>query len=324
MISSTLINRPYMYIKRHLTLVLFTGLLQACGGEAQMDAAAPSSATLKEPVIHSEYVYFLGSSTIFNMQNAISTWKENYQLETVNHAKGGELIDSMCIRMGALPALAKFQSPQINTETKNYFEQDWPKDPKMKTFTATIEGVEGDVGIDNTGYYFIPNKSFSLDSNLYHQIHAKTHFEKNSVFVVNLGKNNLLGDSTTYGQPPYILSRSNECIKWIKEHVTDRVVVMGHFTSKAPSASLIGNVISSNSSLKNAYGSNYFDLKGYVESDEIWKDSGITPTQLDRDAINKSYLAPSLAADSVHLNSNAAATSVEKIYKFIQNKQWVK
>ncbi|MBU3845752.1 MAG: hypothetical protein H9855_02015, partial [Candidatus Acinetobacter avistercoris] len=323
-----------MNLKEILTICTISTILFGCGGGNSTETIniinPPSPPqTPSVPIIpstpnsYSTHVYFLGSSTVAGMQESISKWENNYNLHTENYAKGGELIDSMCIRIGALPALVKFNQKNISTGIKNYFKQDWVKDTSMKTFTVKISDVEGSIGVDTSGYFFIPNESFSVNEQTYYPIQVQNNFEKNSIFIVNLGKNNLLGGTNDYNEATYVLSKSRQCIDWINENITDRIIVMGHFTTVSPTNSIIERVDFINNSLKNNYLYNFFDFKAYIDSNDIWQDTGIRATALDIEAKKINAIPPSLSADSLHLNSKASSASVNKIYELIKSKQWV-
>lgn len=311
-------------IKKLLITSLSLCVLHGCKSSDSSDSPETTAPNETINTSLSNHVYFIGSSTIENLQPVLLDWYEKYGLETTNLGKGGELIDSMCIRVGALPAHAKFLTVQILKNNKNYFEADWTLDYSLKPFQARINDIKGTLGVDSKGYYFIPNDNFSIETNAYTPIYSNFKFDKNSVIVVNLGKNNLLSESKSYSTPEYVNEKSNQCIEWLNEYVSKRIVIIGHFTSTTPPINLNKNVDQINNELNNNYQSNFFDLKNYLQSKEIWQDTNISPTTLDLQSQTSGALPINLSSDNIHLNQESNKAVSYKLYKFIKNKNWVK
>lgn len=277
----------------------------------------------KTPIMKSDTVYFLGSSTIEYFDAQLQFWPQNYHLNTINLGKGGELIDSMCIRIGAIPVHAQFFKNEIKSNTKNYFKADWMTDHALKTFDAKIANIEGKIGIDSNGYYFETSDTTNVDINEKYKIYSLQKFVQNSVFIVNLGKNNLLNQSNGSVSYSYVFERSKQCTEWINKNTTSRILVIGHFSAVNSDENLLMNVNYLNQELSNYYADKFFDLNQYLSSKNIWQDINLQPQISDLDAQRINMLAPSLASDPIHLNKSTNKAIVNKIYEKIAEKNWV-
>lgn len=301
-----------------ILITLLTLNLTACKGESNQ-----SSTERPIPEVYNNTIYFLGSSTVENFGPSLAMWSTQYQLNTINLGKGGEVIDSMCIRIGALPAHAKFSNSELKPNVKNYFTADWGYDPSLKPFKAKISNVEGTIAVDSQGYYFESSQNIYIDSNQNFEITNLQEFVRNSVFVVNLGKNNLLKNTHGSESYKYVYDKSKECINWIKDNITPRIIILGHFSAVNSNENLLMNVTHLNQELAQSYPNNYFDLNQYLTNQEIWQDVNITPLPIDTDAQKLNTLAPSLTADSIHLNESTNVAVTNKLYESLKIKKWI-
>jgi hypothetical protein len=304
-------------LNKIIVLLSLTITLQACGNESSSADQGMS------PLPHEKRdIYVLGSSTFEAMNNAltIAASRNNYNL--INYAKGGEYLYSMCLRVGAFPGTVKFKDSQLTLNTKNYFDADWPMDHALKTFDVKIDENQGQIGVDGNGYYFIPQllTEKNIDKNTYYPVYSLFPKVKNdSIFIVNLGKNNLLSGDQILGNPQYVIDKSNQCINWIDENLTHNILVVGFFTSTQPSQNLIDKVNFVNSSLLKTYSSHYFDLKKYIESNEIWKDTAISPTSDDIKNQKNQIVPLSLSKDSIHVNEKTNVAISNQLITLISN-----
>lgn len=294
--------------------------LSGCGSESSStDAGTP-------PLPHEKReIFVLGSSTMESMNSALTTAAIQKNFNLNNYAKSSEYLYSMCLRIGAFPGTVKFKDSQLLLNTKNYFEADWPMDHALKTFNAKINENEGQIGVDENGYYFTPQLLIekNIDKNTNYPIYSLFPKIKNdSIFIVNLGKNNLLSGDQVLGNPQYVIDKSNQCIGWIDENLTHNIVVVGFFTTTQPSQSLIEKVNLVNSTLSRTYSNHYFDLKEYIESQEIWKDTSISPTNNDLKNQKNQYLPQSLAKNSLHVNEKTNIAISNKIINLISDNKF--
>ena len=76
--------------------------------------------------------------------------------------------------------------------------------------------------------------------------------------------------------------------------------------------------------LRTLYPAHFCDLQGYLLSERVWTDTGITPTQADLDAQDSGMSPPSLFDDVTHYSrTTAQAIAQHLIGPFLQQKGWV-
>ncbi|AMW77758.1 hypothetical protein AMD27_01855 [Acinetobacter sp. TGL-Y2] len=275
------------------------------------------------PIVRSNTIYFLGSSTIEYFTPSLKMWPEKYQLNTINLGKGGELIDTMCIRIGALPAHATFSKNKIKINEKNYFKADWGIDNSLKPFEARIVDIDGIIGVDTEGYYFESQQEAYIDINQAYPIKSLQKLIPDSIFILNLGKNNLLNLSHGQDSYNYVFDKTKQCAEWINKNITSRTIVVGHFTAVNANDDLSSNIQALNKDLKLYYSSNFFDLNYLLSDRNIWQNLQITPTTSDYEAQVKGDLAVSLSSDSIHLNNKTNQFITDQIYKTMIEKKWI-
>ncbi|PJF04000.1 hypothetical protein CVD08_06985 [Acinetobacter seifertii] len=304
-------------LNKIIVLLSLTIALQACGNESSSADQGTS------PLPHEKRdIYVLGSSTFDNMNSALSTVASQNNYNLINYARGGEYLYSMCLRIGAFPGTVKFKDSQLSQNSKNYFDADWPMDHALKTFDVKINENQGQIGVDENGYYFISQNLIqkNIDKNTNYPVYSSfPKVKKDSIFIVNLGKNNLLSGDQVIGTSQYVTNKSNQCINWIDENLTHNILAVGFFTSTQPSQNLLEKVTLVNNSLLKTYSNHYFDLKGYIESEEIWTDTGILPTLNDKKNQENQLVPLSLSKDSIHVNEKTNVAISTKLISLISN-----
>ncbi|OUY07530.1 hypothetical protein CAP51_07210 [Acinetobacter populi] len=273
-------------------------MLQACGGGGEIQSS---------PIVLNNNidVYILGSSTLENMIPALESTAKTYNYNIHNYAKGGEQLYTMCLRIGAFPGTVKFSNNNLSSSTKNYFIADWPLDYSLKTFDAEVNNIKGQVGADKNGYYFQFNtpSSILVDTNINYPVHSSIPTtSNNAIFIVNLGKNNFYQSNPEINTSEYIISESKKCINWISENLTNKILVVGFFSTTQANDSLINKVNTVNSSLSDTYKNAFYDIEKYIESDQVWSDTKIKPTNNDLSNQKNHILPSSLAKDALHVN----------------------
>ena len=265
-------------------------------------------------------IYLLGSSTLENMSSSMKEIgdEENYNVE--NLAKGGEKIYSTCIRIGALSGTVKFLNTTLVSNSKNYFIADWPIDQNLKSFETSILNIKGNISIDEKGYYFkFSNvKDTNIENMVYYPIKTEiNNFEKNSFFIVNLGKNNLYSSDTGINTTNYIIDKNKECISYIQENYSKKIIVLGFFTTTNANADLINKVNELNLFWKSNY-DYFYDVKNYIESNQVWLDTNISPNNNDYTSQKDQKLPMSLSQDVLHVNDKLNYSISKNIFKIIK------
>ncbi len=94
---------------------------------------------------------------------------------------------------------------------------------------------------------------------------------------------------------------------------------MGFFTTTQPSQGLIDKVNFVNNSLSKTYLNHYFDLKKYIENEEVWKDTNIAPSSNDIKNQKNQYVPLSLSKDMYHVNEKTNVAISNKLINLISN-----
>lgn len=110
----------------------------------------------------------------------------------------------------------------------------------------------------------------------------------------------------------------NNVVKTFK-HLTalaKRCLVIGIFNDSSYSNPVWKTRLESlNNRMRGYFGDLYCDTQDYICSEQIWSDTGITPTASDLAMQAQGYKATSLSADAAHLNSVANNAVVQNVIK---------
>lgn len=105
-----------------------------------------------------------------------------------------------------------------------------------------------------------------------------------------------------------------------------RIIVLTHFNNTGTAGSAQAEKVAQmNAFIRATYGVLVFDLVEYLCSQEIWPDTGLTPTATDLQNQAGGCLAPSLSRDNfAHMNSKARAAVTQKIKQKLIGMGWIK
>lgn len=267
-------------------------------------------------------LYIVGSSTMELMNDEFIRQSKGYNIRVLNFAHSGEKIYTNCLRIGALPGNVRFNSHILETGTNNYLTSDWPIDLAMHPFEVSINNINGSLGIDDKGYYFKPTSEYQikhLDLDVYYPIISKIKVEEDGIFILNLGKNDLLSNNDNEN----LYSHLRSCINFIQENYSDKVYLINHFSTTDANKDLISNIEKSNVYMYHILPTQYLDLNKYIASKNIWTDSKIKPSQQDLENQINFKLPPSLSRDNIHLNNQTNTVIVNKIYEDLIKFKWI-
>lgn len=110
---------------------------------------------------------------------------------------------------------------------------------------------------------------------------------------------------------------------WMSPFVK-RIVVINHFGhSGNPDPSHTAKIKQLNAYIARRYPTQYFDLLAYLSSQQVWVDTGITPTAADRKDQADGCLPASLSRDGMaHMNAATRAAAANKLRSFIASLNW--
>ncbi|MEE9887829.1 hypothetical protein IV507_18540 [Acinetobacter nosocomialis] len=270
-----------------------------------------------------------GSSTIeFSHDQWLSTANSLGISDVFLGGKGGEAAEEICARQGSVPAKIKIPSGTLLGTIANqpvnvtnfYINSNF-----LKPFSGTLNGVRGTLSYNTnspTTYYFTrtqagsdiavnPDKEFEFipDSLSY----------RNSVCLINIGKNNLTNGDARYNSPEYVFEYTKKAYEFMKPYYKF-VLVLGHFVDSWGPEEAKQRVLTCNQMLKEEYGELYYDLQSYLMSSEVWVDTGITPSQTDLNMQADNRKPESLSTDGAHMNTAANIQVAKKVKEmFILN-----
>lgn len=239
-----------------------------------------------------------------------------------NGAKAGETSRDTSGRLGSVPMLITVPSGsipagagQIQVTCSNV-----AKNSMLRPFTGTLAGVYGTMSSDGTNFYFNRKEAGSAAS-----VNPGTPLipdvgptYRDGVALLWMGKNDLPGTDTVAD----IAKRTDLSFDYFIPYVK-RILVFGHFANPSwKDGPLVDRVLQINALHAARYSSNYVDTLSYLESSQVWADTGITPTADDLSAQQGHCLAPSLTDDGVHFNEKLNVAFTEFVKQKIKKLGW--
>lgn len=266
-------------------------------------------------------LYVVGSSTMELMYDNLASQSTTHNIKLINFAQSGEKIYTNCLRLGALPGNVKFSNNLSEIDRNYHVDTDWPIDLAMRPFEVTINNIKGSLNVNNQGYYFKPHPDYqtlNLEVDIFYPISSNFKPESNSIFILNLGKNDLL--SSNHSE---INKEFKSCVDFIYKNYSSKIYLINHFSATDANDNLINSIKIFNTYIKSISPSKLLDLNSYLLSLDIWKDSNITPTKQDLENQKKLKLPPSLSRDSIHLNNETNNIIAHKIYEDLTKFKWI-
>ena len=244
-----------------------------------------------------------GSSTPAGLSSYIADAFADAPVAVNNMAKGGEMAQHSAARMGAILAVvAPITIPASGSVPLTFVDFAPPSvDYVMRSFTATIGGVEGMVDTTGNNPTFTrtapgdaitltgPTEVIPLDGP-----QAREH-----VTLLGVGKNNL-----TSPQADLVINYTDAMVNYLTPKYP-RFLILGHHHNRGleQDADIRSRVDQVNQHGRDTYGPLYFDtIAAYTDLDR-WAAAGITPTQADLDDLALGNKPPSLSHDTSHFNA---------------------
>lgn len=266
-------------------------------------------------------ITFHGSSTMRFMQQELFGKLSNRfpaikSPVYTNNNSGGYLSD-ITTEVGANNGYLTF------TDNKIYANGDSPVTsdirfgiPTSYNISVTLSnGIKGDLF---KGKFVAKNLDSDLDVPDEMQIRFEADYTKYAKYpsVINVGKNNI-------GNTQSVVEATIAIVDFLDARNGGRTVVMGHTTNRDWEEEWrIDNVKAANNHLKALYLKRFFDLFGYIFSEEIWVDAGVEKTPEDILAIEAETLPPTFTDDGGHLNALGNRVVTSKLVDFIDNLGW--
>ena len=189
----------------------------------------------------------------------------------------------------------------------------------LKSFSGTAEGVMGTLSWSSTTLRFTRAAAGSEVS-----VAGSVDFiptlpasYRDGVVILWMYKNDIKYDEVANPEVNEDVIFNN-VVKTFK-HLTalaKRCLVLGVFNDSSYSNPMWKTRLESlNNRMRGYFGDLYCDTQDYICSEQIWSDTGITPTASDLAMQAQGYKATSLSADAAHLNSVANNAVIRNIIK---------
>lgn len=234
---------------------------------------------------------------------------QGWPTEVIGQGKAGEQSQQIFARMGSAPAKLTFPSNTIPASGSVAVTTDIPG-YQLKTFTGTINGVAGELSYADGAFTFTRTTAGQATASP-----AASEFiptigpqYRDAVNLIWAGKN----DPATDWQGT--IARTDDAFNWLAPLVR-RSLILGHFVDRDDTvgSATYNKVRDVNAAHKARYGVLFVDIQAYLASEQLWADTGITPTSEDLSAQTNLIKPPSVSADSGHLN----AAGYQGVCKFI-------
>ncbi|MFW2123374.1 hypothetical protein ACG94O_10415 [Acinetobacter ursingii] len=303
-----------MFFFRYLYVFFFCLAVSGCGGASDQSNSNNSNVVDNRPIVLS-----FGSSTFEYMNKDLETNLKDLGYNYISDSIGGQIIETMQAHEGSNPIRISFN--ETNLQLGNTYNINWNQEFNIGhlkangKFNVTLEnGLKGELDlnrnlfkVDNnntTTLLNIKNNSLLVDFNY-------SNYIKNSIVVINIGKNNL---SNRYSAEQ-ILNGIKMMTDYLEKNKNYNYIVVGFFVDTD------GNnkeqIIKTNNLLSQQYGNKFFNVEDYISSQSIWADVNIRPNNQDLESQENKNLPVSLSRNNGHLNNIAGKALSIKIAKKI-------
>lgn len=301
-----------MLFLRYLYIFFFGLVLVGCGGSSTQNNSNDSNIINNKPIVLS-----FGSSTFEYMNKDLEVSLRNFGYNYISDSIGGQIIETMQAHEGSNPIRINFN--EINLKPNNTYNISWNQEyilGNLKAngkFNVTLEnGLDGELDLNQNRFKVNTsnnNNSLNIKSN---NILADFHFNnyiKNSIIVINIGKNNL---SNGYSAEQ-VLTGIKNMTDYLEKNKNYKYIVVGFFIDT--NGSNKDQITKANGILSQQYASKFFNLEEYISSNSIWADVNIQPNSQDLENQKNHFLPASLSRNSGHLNEIAGKALSQKIAK---------
>ncbi|WP_294928149.1 hypothetical protein, partial [uncultured Paracoccus sp.] len=255
-----------------------------------------------------------GASSMLFMRFALQDMADDLGAAYYSGGDGGTTADLSLARMGARPARLSFPGGVIPASGMTNVSCSLRYHTSIDPYPGVVAGVEGILSAPAGGSFVferrIPGAAVPVVPDSPFVSTGGAPFS-DGLHIINMGKNDLVsGDGAGLNDPARVMALTREAVDWIPT-LNRRSLLLNHYVNRdvAPAAPERQRIADYNDMLAAAYGGIVIDVQSYLLGDDVWTDTGITPTQADLDAQQIGNLPPSLARDAVHLN-DAANTAI--------------
>lgn len=302
---------------------------------------APPSAPKEPPAVQKAVgIITFGDSTMSLIDEPLQ--KAMAPLSVDRRAVGGTLVQHAMMEAGALDIGITFSESTVpayvNNNTTVPAALSYPGETiNINGFAFTLEGAGANtfhlLG-QTASVKVLPNRNNKTPTEVetgkrYALLPVKGRLNTPAPVVVATCKNNLNGAPEVRTAPvlEFCKAQTRALCDWLNNFSNNRVVLCTQWKDnnaayRAPNKARM--MQDYNDFLRQEYGTHLFDLEEYVMSESIWTDSGIEPSEEDREAQKQRLLPMGLSRDSgAHLKPEANAAAARKLQAHLIGLGWI-
>lgn len=302
-------------IKYFVNIFLITIFLTGCGGGNNENN---STAVITKPITNdTKTVVSFGSSTLEYMKDDLTRDLNQLDYTYVSDSIGGQIVETMQAHQGSNKIYINFEN-NTTLNLNQVYPIKWNQEINFGNrkvfgeFDVAIENAQGKINLDKNTFLVKEIKNNSILKNTNYELDFNySKYIKNSIFIINVGKNNL---SSGYSSKQ-IFNSIKLMTDYLDQNSNQKYIIIGYFVDT--NGFYNDEISKTNELLRNQYQNKYFDLQDYLSSTYVWSDTNIQPTNQDLINQNKRILPVSLSRNSGHLNEVTGKIISLKISKKI-------
>lgn len=284
-----------------------------------IDSEAQRIRTLEAPRVLTDMsrVSLWGASDMRDLDQFVKAWAEGEGADYFGGWNGGATLDSIWGEQGSRPMIVRFPSDTVpatgtanvtwTNGTQRNAIRPRPVLIKGTTIEGTIEGAGGQMRFTRTGVIAGQSQAVTVPTPV-ELVSVNGVKQKHSFQIWNVGRNDLaLGDVVDACMEAYRSAYAQ------LDTLDRRVIFVTPYTQQNYPATVIDRVQRLTNDMLSEWRSLVIDQMAYATSQQVWTDTGITPTQADLDAQAAYAMAPSLMKDPAHVNDAYAEAFVNVI-----------
>lgn len=258
-----------------------------------------------------------GSSTMQGLHSYMSEVASQLGTTYTNGGKGGERSEHIFARLGSRPMLLAFSDNKLpasggaTVTSSNVTEH-----VNMASYTGSVLAYDDDdkevivfgtMSSTATTFTFTRTGSgptYRVDPNTPFIPLLGMEFRNAAVIIGGAGKNDF--SPIVPGREIQVIERTDAAFEFLAP-LTKRCIIMGNFADTNTSEDSLEReqILATNAHQAARYGDLYIDIYGYLTGEQVWLDTGITPTSEDLAAQAIGNKPPSLSSDNAHMNASA-------------------
>lgn len=258
-----------------------------------------------------------GSSTMQGLHSYMSEVASQLGTTYTNGGKGGERSEHIFARLGSRPMLLAFSDNKLpasggaTVTSSNVTEH-----VNMASYTGSVRAYDDDdkevivfgtMSSTATTFTFTRTGSggtYRVDPDTPFIPLLGMEFRNAAVIIGGAGKNDF--SPIVPGREIQVIERTDAAFEFLAP-LTKRCIIMGNFADTNTSEDSLEReqILATNAHQAARYGDLYIDIYGYLTGEQVWLDTGLTPTSDDLAAQAIGNKPPSLSSDNAHMNAAA-------------------